>query len=139
MSTPTPPAPTPPRFINPADIFTPTGYTHVVEAHGSRIIFISGQVPLNVEGELVGAGDLRAQTEQVFKNLQIALEAVGATFADVMKLNYYLVDASQLEMVREVRNQYVSKATPPASTAVEVRRLYREDVLIEIEATAVLP
>jgi enamine deaminase RidA (YjgF/YER057c/UK114 family) len=73
----------------------------------------------------------------VFENLKRALAAAGATFNDVVKLNYYLVDASQLSVLREVRDRYVNVAAPPASTLIEVRRLFREDLLIEVEATAV--
>ena len=89
-------------------------------------------------GTLVGPGDIRAQTRQVFDNLQAALQAVGAGFEQLVKLTYYLVDASQLPVVREVRDQYLNPQQPPASTAVEVRRLARDDLLIEVEAVAVL-
>jgi enamine deaminase RidA (YjgF/YER057c/UK114 family) len=89
-------------------------------------------------GALVGPGDIRAQARQVFDNLQAALQAVGASFEQVVKLNYYLVDATQLPVVREVRDRYVNTQQPPASTAVEVRRLARDDLLIEVEAVAVI-
>ncbi|HEX2908362.1 MAG TPA: RidA family protein [Phototrophicaceae bacterium] len=126
------------RFINPETIAPPTGYTHVVETRGSRTVYISGQVGLDAQGNLIGEGDMRAQAEQVFKNLQAALAAVGATFADVVKFTYFLVDMSQLQAVRDVRNQYVNPAQLPASTAVEVRRLFRPELLLEVEAIAVL-
>ena len=80
----------------------------------------------------------RAQTQQVFDNLRAALEALGAGFEQVVKLNFYLVDATQLPVIREVRDQYLNTRQPPASTAVEVRRLFREDALIEVEAVAVI-
>jgi len=127
------------RFINPPTLAAPPGYTHVVEVTRGRIVYISGQVPLDAAGNLVGAGDLRAQTQQVFENLKAALAAVGADFSHVVKLGYFIVDISQIAVVREVRNRYLNTAQPPASTAVEVRKLFREDVLIEIEAVAVLP
>jgi reactive intermediate/imine deaminase len=126
-------------FINPETMHRPTGYTHVVEVTAGRPVYIAGQVPLDPTGALVGPGDVRAQARQVFDNLQAALRAVGATFEQVVKLNYYLVDATQLPAVREVRDRYIDTARPPASTAVEVRRLFREDVLIEVEAVAVIP
>jgi len=106
---------------------------------GGRTIYVAGQVALDQHGNLVGAGDLRAQTQQVFKNLQVALAAAGATFEHVVKLNYYLLDASQVAVVREVRESFVNMASPPASTLVEVRRLAREDFLVEIEAIASVP
>jgi enamine deaminase RidA (YjgF/YER057c/UK114 family) len=126
------------NFINPETMHRPTGYTHVVEVTAGRPVYIAGQVALNPAGVLVGPGDIRAQARQVFDNLQAALQAVGASFAQVVKLTYYLVDATQLPVVREVRDQYLNTQQPPASTAVEVRRLVRDDLLIEVEAVAVI-
>jgi enamine deaminase RidA (YjgF/YER057c/UK114 family) len=110
----------------------------VVEVTAGRPVYVSGQVALDPSGALVGEGDLRAQARQVFENLRVALEAVGAGFDQVVKLNLYLLDAAQLPVVREVRDQYVDVRQPPASTAVEVRRLAREEFLIEVEAVAVI-
>jgi enamine deaminase RidA (YjgF/YER057c/UK114 family) len=126
------------RFVNPAGIHPPTGYTHVVEVTAGRPVYVSGQVALDPSGALVGEGDLAAQARQVFENLRVALEAVGAGFDQVVKLNLYLLDAAGLPVVREVRDQYVDVRQPPASTAVEVRRLAREEFLIEVEAVAVI-
>jgi reactive intermediate/imine deaminase len=117
----------------------PTGYTHVVEVTAGRPVYISGQIALDAAGELVGPGDVGAQAQQVFENLRAALGSVGAGFDQVVKLTVYLVDATQMPAVREVRNRYVDTARPPASTAVEVRRLVRDDLLVEVEAVAVLP
>jgi enamine deaminase RidA (YjgF/YER057c/UK114 family) len=100
-------------------------------------VYLSGQVGLDSAGRLVGAGDLRAQTRQTFENLRRALAAAGATFADVVKLTYYVLDATQVSVIREERDRVVNLTAPPASTLVEVRRLFRDDVLIEIEAVAV--
>ncbi len=127
------------RFINPATISKPTGYTHVVEVTGGKTVYISGQIAFDSEGKVVGVGDLTAQAHQVFANLRAALEAVGADFSQVVKLNYYLLDMSQLPTVREIRNQYINTAQPPASTAVEVSRLAQPGLLIEIEAVAIIP
>ena len=126
-------------FINPPTLPGPPGYTPVVAVSGGRMIYIAGQVPIDRHGNLVGAGDLRVQTEQVFSNLQAALAAAGATFAHVVKLNYYLLDADQVAVVRAVRDAFVNTEFPPASTLVEVRRLVRAEFLIEIEATASVP
>jgi enamine deaminase RidA (YjgF/YER057c/UK114 family) len=126
------------RFLNPETLHPPFGYSHVVEVTAGRPVYIAGQVALDPTGALVGAGDIGAQTRQVFDNLRAALEAVGAGFEQVVKLTYYLVDATQLPVVREVRDQYLNTRQPPASTAVEVRRLFREDALIEVEAVAVI-
>lgn len=124
--------------MNPAGLSTPTGYSHVVSARGGRTIYISGQVAFDARGQLVGKGDLTAQTRQVFANLDTALKAAGATFNDVVKTNYYMLDASQVQVVREIRSQYFTKDLP-ASTLVEVRRLANPDFLIEIEVVAVVP
>ena len=127
------------HFINPPDIARPNGYTHVVEVTSGQIIFISGQVALDRAGNMVGAGDFRAQAHQVFENLRAALAAVGADFSHVVKFGVYLLDADNLLIFREVRDQYVNTAQPPASTLIEVSRLFREGFLIEVEATAVIP
>jgi enamine deaminase RidA (YjgF/YER057c/UK114 family) len=126
------------NFINPEAMHRPIGYTHVVEVTAGRPVYIAGQVALDPSGAIVGPGDIRAQARQVFDNLQTALQAVGAGFEQVVKLTYYLVDATQLPVVREIRDQYVNTQQPPASTAVEVRRLVQEDLLIEVEAVAVI-
>jgi enamine deaminase RidA (YjgF/YER057c/UK114 family) len=126
------------NFLNPERMHRPTGYTHVVEVTAGRPVYISGQVALDGAGELVGPGDVAAQARQVFENLQAALGSVGAGFEQVVKLTVYLVDATQMPAVREVRDRYVDTARPPASTAVEVRRLVRDDLLVEVEAVAIL-
>jgi enamine deaminase RidA (YjgF/YER057c/UK114 family) len=84
----------------------------------------------------VGAGDLRAQTRQVFENVKAGLAAVGATFADVVKLTIYLTDASQVQIVRDMRDLYINTANPPASTLVEVRQLVNQAFLVEVDAIA---
>ena len=125
------------RYINPPTLARPMGYTHVVEASGARTFYIAGQVALDDSGNIVGEGEMGAQARQVFENLHTALRSVGASFKDVVKLTYFVVDMSQMQAVREVRNQYIQPEYLPASTAVEVRRLAREEFLLEIEAVAV--
>jgi enamine deaminase RidA (YjgF/YER057c/UK114 family) len=94
---------------------------------------------MDPSGKLVGPGDFRAQAEQTFENLKGALAASGASFDNVVKLNSYFVDIKQAPVFREVRDKYVNPTHPPVSTAVEVRRLVREEWLLEVEAIAVLP
>jgi reactive intermediate/imine deaminase len=127
------------RFINPPTMATPRGYTHVAEVLSGRPVYISGQIALNQAGEIVGVGDMHAQAEQVFENLKAALEAVGTDFSHVVKFTVFTVDIEQIPAIREVRDRYVNTQQPPASTAVEVRRLVREEFLVEIEAVAVMP
>jgi 2-iminobutanoate/2-iminopropanoate deaminase len=126
------------RFVNPPALPKPTGYSHVAEASGGRTIYVSGQVPLDADGNLVGSGEFRAQAHQVFRNITAALQAAGADFNSVVKLNYYVVDMTQLGTLREVRNEYINIQAPPASTTVEVRALFRPDILVEIDAIAVV-
>ena len=123
--------------LNPPGLSTPTGYSHVVSARGGRTIYVAGQVAFDSKGQLVGRGDLAAQTKQVFANLETALKAAGATFNDVVKANYYLLDASQVQVIRDIRSQYFTKELP-ASTLVQVSRLANADFLVEIEVIAVV-
>src|SRR5436190_13380261 len=125
------------RFLTPATLSPPFGYSHVVEAQAGTIIYISGQVPLDAKGQLVGAGDFAAQTRQVFENLTRALEAADATWSDVVKLDYFLRDVDQIGAVRAIRDEYVDTANPPASTLVEASSLFSPDVLVEVQAVAI--
>jgi reactive intermediate/imine deaminase len=125
------------RFLTPATLSPPFGYSHVVEATAGTTVYISGQVPLDAEGQLIGEGDFEAQTRQVFENLTRALEAADASWSDVVKLDYFLRDVGQIGAVRAIRDEYVDTANPPASTLVEVSGLFRPDVLVEIQATAI--
>jgi reactive intermediate/imine deaminase len=126
------------RFQNPPTIHSPTGYTHVVEATGpGRTIYISGQIGIAPDGKI--AGDFRAQAVQSVENLKAALAAAGAGFEHVVKITNYFVDISHLAVFREVRDRYFDTKSPPASTAVQVVKLARADLLFEIEAIAVVP
>lgn len=128
------------KRTNPPTLSKPTGYTHIVEVTGpAKTIYISGQIAYDKDGKLVGApGDMKAQAEQVFKNLEIALTAAGAKFTDVVKMNSYITDMSKVQAVRDVRALYFKDATP-ASTFVEVKGLVRPELLLEIEVVAVVP
>jgi enamine deaminase RidA (YjgF/YER057c/UK114 family) len=129
------------RFHNPPSIGKPTGYTHVVEAATpGRIVYIAGQLGLDLNNKIVGApGDFRAQAEQVFINLTNALAAAGAGFEHVVKLNNYFIDMAHLGIFREVRDRYIDTSAPPASTAVAISNLARPGALLEVEAVAVVP
>ena len=121
------------------DLSTPRGYSHVVSASG-KMIFVAGQISVDKSGNMVGAGDLRAQTVQVLENVKAALAAAGATFADVVKQNTYVVNlnAEALPIIREVRSQFLPAENPPASTLVGVTALAMEGLLIEVEVVAVV-
>lgn len=127
-----------PSFINPPGLVRPTGYTHVVVAPDRRTVYIAGQVAFDSAGRVVGDGDFRAQAERVFANLGRALASVGAGFGDVVKTTTFVTDMSRLAALREVRARYLDQERPPASTLVQVARLARPELLLEIEAVAVL-
>ncbi|MGW8377624.1 RidA family protein [Streptomyces sp. ODS28] len=113
------------------------GYSHVVWGEG-RFIALSGQIALDEKGALVGENDPAAQAHQVFENLGRCLTEAGATFADVVKLTFYVTDVAHLPAIREARDAHVDTAHPPASTAVQVAALVRPELLIEVEAFALL-
>jgi 2-iminobutanoate/2-iminopropanoate deaminase len=125
------------QFISPPTLSPPAGYTHVVDAPATRVVYISGQVALDADGQLVGAGDFAAQTRQVFANLTAALRSADLSWSDVVKLNYFVLDVGQVVVIRAIRDEYVDVQHPPASTLVEVSRLVREEFLVEIDAVAV--
>lgn len=124
------------RFINPDGLSKPTGYSHVVVSGGT--VYVSGQVSLNDKGEVVGKGDMRAQTIRVFENLRLCLKAAGLDFSDVIKLNYYVVNLKpdDLAVIREVRKSYLPAENPPASTLVSVAGLVNPDLMLEVEVVA---
>ncbi len=113
---------------------TPPGYSHAMRAAG--LLFVSGQVPLDAAGAVVGLGDMAEQTRQAFRNLEAVLDAAGASFADVVKLTYYVRDIGAVAAIRAARDEFIDTANPPASTLVEVSRLFLPELLIEIEAVA---
>ncbi len=127
------------EFLNPAGLANPGGFTNVVSAIGGKVIFIAGQVAFDTSLQIVGRGDLAAQTRKTCENLQVALAAAGASFADVVKLNVYVVDyrPEHRQVISAVRNQFVSREHPPASTLIGVQALAMDGLLIEIEAIAI--
>ena len=127
------------RRLNPPDLGPPPGYSQVVEVQAGRIVFIAGQTALDGAGALVGKGDFAAQADQVFRNLAVALEAIGCTAANLVKLTVFLRDMNNLDAYREARNRFFATVSPPAApaiTLVEVSKLYGPEFLIEIEAVA---
>jgi reactive intermediate/imine deaminase len=126
------------HHVRPDGLPPTNGYSHAVEFSG-RLVVVSGQVPLDADGQLVGAGDSEAQARQVFENLRTALAAAGATFDDVVKITVFLTDLADLETFRRVRNEYLASDTPPASTAVKVAGLVNPAFRVEVEALAVVP
>ena len=117
------------------------GYSHAVTVTGT-LAFVSGQVALDAEGNLVGPGDLAAQTRQAMHNLAGVLAQLGATWADVVKFGWYLTDVTEIQKVRDIRDEFLRPVLGdrpnPASTLVQVAALFRPGFLIEVEAVVSL-
>lgn len=124
------------RLINPPTLPTPPGYSQLAVLSGGELIVIAGQVALDPTGAVVGAGDFAVQTEQVFRNLLAALDAAGAGPRNLVKLTTFVTDLAHIATFRKVRDHFLDPSHPPASTLVEVSRLFRPDFLIEVEALA---
>ena len=118
---------------------TPRGImSHGVKVPAGNLVFVSGQVARNAEGELVGKGDIKAQTRQALENVKSMLETAGATMDDVVKVTVFVTNVEEhYSQIHEARAEYFKKDYP-ASTMVEVQALVNPDMLIEIEAVAVV-
>jgi len=129
------------ELLNPNALFDPKFFTHTVAVTGPlKLVYVSGQVSYDRDGIVVGAGDFRAQCEQVFKALAHNLKAAGAGWRDVIKVNGYMVDpnAEDVAVYREVRSKYFARDAMPASTLVGVTRLVHEDLRLEVEVVAAI-
>jgi len=128
------------RRIQPEGLFASPAYTHVVASRSGQTVYISGQVATGSDGRVVGAGDLGAQAMQVMRNLQTALAAVDATFADVVKITTFVVgyQPEHRAAITEARAAFFPAGEPPASTLIGVGALAAPDWLIEVEAIAVI-
>jgi len=122
------------------DLSPARGYSHTVATSGGRTVYVAGQIAMDMEGNIVGKGDLRAQTKQVLDNVTAALAAAGANFSDVVKATTFVVNLKpeDLPVIREVRTAYFPAENPPASTLVGVTALAFPDLLIEVEVIAVV-
>ncbi|WP_264617378.1 RidA family protein [Elizabethkingia anophelis] len=127
------------QFKNTDSVFQIKGLSQVVEVPlgASRMLILSGQVPVNQKGEVVGS-DIRTQSRQVFQNIQSVLEYCGVNFNDIVKLGIFTTDISRIAEFREVRDQFINTTNPPASSLLEVKGLFRKDVFIEVEVTAIV-
>jgi enamine deaminase RidA (YjgF/YER057c/UK114 family) len=118
------------------------GFAHAVTVSGP-LAFISGQIALDEDGDVVGPGDLAAQTAQALRNLYRVIRSVGADWPDVIRFSWYVVDASQVQTIRDVRDQVIRPALGdrpnPASTLVQVAALFRPEFLVEVDAVVALP
>ena len=127
------------HIVTPEGVAAPFahGYSQVVAASG-RLVVVSGQIAFDESGAVVGVGDPALQAEQAFENVRRCLAAAGATFDDVVKLTCYVTDISYLAEVRAVRDRLFPGGEKPASTAVQVVALALPELLLEIDALAVV-
>ena len=129
------------EIFSPATLPPPVGYSHVAKVNKGTLIYLAGQVSSDASGKLVGEGNFEAQAEQVFRNIELGLEAAGAAMADIVKLTVYIVaevDQAEVPKLRAIRDRYVDTKKPPASTLLFVTRLARPGWLLEIEAIAAI-
>lgn len=130
------------QHLNPDTLFAPEGntYTQIVTSTGGTTIHIAGQVAFDLQGNVVGIGDFKAQVEKTLDNLRLALEAAGAKVADLVRMRYYVVDYDPacLEHLLPAIDTFFGDAKAPASTLVGVTSLYVDGLMIEIDATAVI-
>jgi enamine deaminase RidA (YjgF/YER057c/UK114 family) len=125
------------QFLNPEWVKRPVhGYTSVVTSAPGRMIFISGQGGAAADGQL--PADFTSQAKNTFENLGRCLHAAGANFDDIVKINYYLTDVSNITELRRIRAQYLNQSAPPASTIVQAV-LGEKGTLLEAEAIAIVP
>jgi len=126
------------RILQPKAVPKPiSSYSQGVKVKGGHFLFLSGQVPVDAGGNLVGKGDIRAQTRQVFENLKALLEEGEGSLENVVKLTIFLRNIEDYKAFAEIRSQYLRKEFP-ASTLVAVKDLVSKDWLVEVEAIAVI-
>ncbi|MFE4367925.1 RidA family protein [Streptomyces sp. NPDC056835] len=121
----------------PEGVAPSSGYSHVVTGPG-QLAVVAGQMAYDEQGEFVGEGDPTAQARQVFRNMRGCLAAVGATMDDVVKLTYYVTDIADVPAVLSARDEFIDTGHPPASTVVQVVALYRPELLLEVDALALI-
>ena len=127
--------------VNPSTLARPVGYSHGFEVHGGRLLFLAGQVARDAEWNVVGRGDLVAQFRKVCENLRAVVTEAGGQMTDIVKLNIYVLDkgdyASKLKPLGEVHRKYFGSYYP-AMALFEVKSLFQDDALIELEGMAVI-
>lgn len=123
------------EIINPKSVHWPFGYTHIAKI-GDKV-YVSGQLPLDQDDNVVGKGDMTVQTDKTYENLQKCLESVGATINDIVFLRIFVTDLEAFQKTGEVRKKYFGKYRP-ATTGLEISKLYYPDAMIEVEAEAII-
>jgi 2-iminobutanoate/2-iminopropanoate deaminase len=128
------------QAVNPNGVAAPIRgyYSNSVKVSAGPLLFIAGQIPIDIDGNLVGKGDVAAQAEQVLKNIETIVKANGATMADIVKVTAYVTDINSLDKIAPVRLRYFPK-DGPASVLVEVSRLVEPDIMLEMDAIVAVP
>jgi reactive intermediate/imine deaminase len=124
------------QVVSPPFIHTTTGYSHAVRA--GNTLYIAGQVAVDPEGNLVGAGDIEAQVAQVWQNLKAIVGYAGGTVEDIVKITVFTTDIAHRPAIAAARDAVFPNGSYPASTFLVVQSLARPELLVEIEAIAVL-
>jgi 2-iminobutanoate/2-iminopropanoate deaminase len=129
------------RFVNPGSVGQPSGFTNVVEIDlgTSRMLMIAGQCAFDKNWNMVGKGDFALQAEQVFKNIKDMIEEMGGKMEHIVRLTNYFLNMGDLKTFIQVRNRFVNTKNPPAAVCVEVNKLFVEGLLLEVEATVIIP
>jgi enamine deaminase RidA (YjgF/YER057c/UK114 family) len=129
------------KGFNPPGTWQPKGrgFSMGVVQHAGHVIHFTGQVAWNENEEIVGPGDVRAQTHQCFRNIEAVLAAVGGRLEDIVSITTYFTDRAQLPLIQEVRKSYLAPETAPTSTSVMVAGLGHPDFLVELAPIAVVP
>ncbi len=124
------------QLLRPSD----KGFSQVakIDLGNCYMLIVSGQLPLDKNGNLVGKGDLAKQTEQVFLNIQNCLAGEGGTMNDLIRLGVFITDIKQVQAFRAARDKFINLIKPPTSSLVEVNELVVPDIMIEVEATAII-
>jgi enamine deaminase RidA (YjgF/YER057c/UK114 family) len=129
------------QFINPSALVKPIGYAHGVVTTGGRLLFLAGQPGLDANGNVVSRGDIIAQCAQAYANLKAVIETAGGTPADVVKLTIYVTDKAaykaNLKSIGAVYRNTFGKHFP-AMTLVEIKSLFDDDALVEVDGFAVI-
>ena len=127
------------RQINPWTWQERFGFAQAWRVDGAQsIVFAAGQTGVSADGEVLAVGDLEGQTRLAFENLRTVLQDAGASFDDVVKVTLYLTDITKIRDAARVRDEFIDTARPPASTAIGVAELALPDLMIEVDAIAVL-
>jgi enamine deaminase RidA (YjgF/YER057c/UK114 family) len=130
------------KMVNPKNLHHPVGpYSQVSRVKASEFIFIAGQTATDMEGKLVGPGDLEAQCKQIYANLEAALQSVGATWSNVVHFTNYLVNRDDQPKFVKFRLGFFPAIFPngyPPNTILFVDKLLHKDFLVEVQAVAAL-